>query len=31
VRLILENENYDLPAGLRCSVRFLESPTSTGN
>ena len=25
VRLILPNENYELPAGLRCSVRFLES------
>lgn len=25
VRLILPNENYELPAGLRCSVRFLEN------
>ena len=24
VRLVLPNEDYDLPAGLRCSVRFLE-------
>ncbi len=26
VRLVLPNEGYDLPAGLRCSVRFLETP-----
>jgi hypothetical protein len=25
VRLILPNEDYALPAGLRCSVRFLET------
>lgn len=25
VRLVLSNEDYELPAGLRCSVRFLET------
>lgn len=33
VRLILPNEDYKLPAGLRCSVRFLESsdPSNIAN